>query len=225
MGESLRMDLLFDLDGTLTDPVVGITRCIQHAMSELGCDAQPSSDLARFVGPPLAATFATLLSTDDQDLIRRAIALYRERFVTLGMFENVIYPDVARGLGGLVADGNRLWVVTSKPQVYARQVIEHFRLRSYFSAVYGSELDGRNTDKGDLIRMVSANEKMKTDETWMIGDRAQDVRGGRINGIRTVAVLWGYGSEEELRAEEPDVLVRSMSELLTHFSLLRTESS
>jgi phosphoglycolate phosphatase len=211
------MDLLFDLDGTLTDPVVGITRCIQHAMSELGHETQSSSELAQFVGPPLHATFATLLSTDDKVLIGRAIMLYRERFVTLGMFENVIYPDVMAGLGELAAGGHRLWVVTSKPQMFARQIIDHFGLRSYFRAVYGSELDGRNADKADLIRVVLETEAMRASETWMIGDRAQDIRGGRVNGIRTIGVLWGYGSEGELRTEEPDGLVRRMSDLLAYF--------
>jgi phosphoglycolate phosphatase len=211
------MQLLFDLDGTLTDPVVGITRCIQHAMSKLDREAAPAGDLARFVGPPLGETFAELLSTDDLDLIGRAVALYRGRFATVGMFENAIYPDVAEGLGELAADGHRLWVVTSKPQTYAQRIIDHFELGSYFHMVYGSELDGRNADKGDLIRLVLQHEDIRPEDTWMIGDRAHDLRGGRVNGVRTAGVLWGYGSEEELLAETPDLLVRRMADLVAHF--------
>jgi phosphoglycolate phosphatase len=210
------MDLLFDLDGTLTDPVVGITRCIQHALSNLGREPSTCGELARFVGPPLHGTFADLLSTNDPGLIERAIGFYRERFAKVGMFENEIYPDVAAGLGTLAAGGHRLWVVTSKPHVYARRIVEHFTLQQYFSAVYGSELDGRNADKADLIRSVLEDASMRRDQTWMIGDRAQDIRGGRLNGIRTVGVLWGYGSEDELRSAGPDLLVQRMSDLCAH---------
>ncbi len=208
------MELLFDLDGTLTDPVVGITRSIQHAMLGLGREPAGESELAQYVGPPLRGTFAALLSTNDECLISRAIDLYRERFVAVGMFENEVYSGVASGLGQLAADNHRLWVVTSKPQVYAQQIIDHFGLLAWFSGIYGSELDGRNADKADLVREVLENEHMKPGETWMIGDRAQDVRGGRINGTRTAGVLWGYGTEEELRAEEPDMLVESMEDLV-----------
>jgi phosphoglycolate phosphatase len=208
------MNLLFDLDGTLTDPVVGITRCIQHALVRLGREPPPAAALARFVGPPLRGTFAELLGTADEELVARAIACYRERFAPVGMFENEIYPDVADGLDRLAARGHRLWVVTSKPRVYAARIAEHFGLAGRFSGVYGSELDGSYTDKADLVRVVLAREQLSPAETWMIGDRGQDVRGGRANGVRTAGVLWGYGSDEELRAAEPDLLVASMAELV-----------
>jgi phosphoglycolate phosphatase len=208
------MNLLFDLDGTLTDPVVGITRCIQHALVRLGHEPPPAAALARFVGPPLRGTFAELLGTDDGELVARAIAGYRERFVEVGMFENQVYPDVANGLDRLAARGHRLWVVTSKPRVYAARIVEHFGLAGRFSGVYGSELDGTNVDKTDLVRVVLAREELRPADTWMIGDRAQDVRGGRANGARTAGVLWGYGSDEELRAAEPDLLVASMADLV-----------
>ena len=210
------LDLLFDLDGTLTDPVVGITRCIQHAMAGLGRAIPDASDLRQFVGPPLRGTFAKLLSTSDEGLIARAIGLYRERFAVTGMFENEIYPEVAVTLDELRADGHRLWVVTSKPEVYARRIIAHFNLTASFREIYGSELDGRNSDKVDLIREVLATERLPPATTWMIGDREQDVRGGRSNGTRTAGALWGYGTEEELRAERPDILMKRMGDLMTH---------
>jgi len=160
-------------------------------------------------------TFAALLSTNEEGLISRAIDLYRERFVAVGMFENKVYSGVANGLGQLAADDHSLWVVTSKPQVYAQQIVDHFGLLGWFSGIYGSELGGGNADKADLVREVLENEHMKPDETWMIGDRAHDVRGGRINGTLTAGVLWGYGTEEELSAEEPDMLVESMEDLVS----------
>jgi len=212
------VNLLFDLDGTLTDPAVGITRCIQHAMSQLGLEVADDRALLRFIGPPLRNAFAELLATDDEHLISRAIALYRERFVALGMFENAVYPDILRGLEQLVAHGHHLWVVTSKPRVYARQIVDHFGLLSSFTGIYGSELDGRYSDKVELVRIVLESEHMAPSATWMIGDRAQDVRGGRMNGTRTAGVLWGYGTPAELRAEGPDVLLDTMAELVAHMS-------
>jgi phosphoglycolate phosphatase len=212
------VNLLFDLDGTLSDPVVGITRCIQHAMRELRREPAGERELARFVGPPLRETFATLLATGNEDLVSQAVGLYRERFVAVGMFENEAYPDVGRGLERLAADGHRLWVVTSKPHVYARPIVEHFGLRERFQEIYGSELDGRNADKAHLIREVLEKERMRPGDTWMIGDRAHDVRGGRLNGTRTAGVLWGYGTEEELRAEGPDLLADSMDALVAGVS-------
>jgi phosphoglycolate phosphatase len=208
------VNLLFDLDGTLTDPVVGITRCIAHALARLGREAPPAAALARFVGPPLRGTFAELLATGDDALVARAIGHYRERFEEVGMFENRVYPDVAAGLAELGARGHRQWVVTSKPRVYAQRIVDHFGLLAHFAGVYGSELDGRNVDKADLIQVVLASERLAAAETWMIGDRGLDIRGGRANGVRTAAALWGYGSADELGRERPDVTAPSMADLV-----------
>jgi phosphoglycolate phosphatase len=130
------------------------------------------------------------------------------------MFENEVYAGVARGLKKMAAENHRLWVVTSKPQVYAQRILQHFGLHAWFRGIYGSELDGRNVDKVGLIREVLGNEDLEPGETWMVGDRGLDIRAGRINGTRTAGVLWGYGTEAELRAEGPDVLVESMEELV-----------
>jgi phosphoglycolate phosphatase len=208
------LDLLFDLDGTLTDPLLGIGRCIQHAMVCLGQPPPADGELGRFVGPPLRGTFAELLATSDDEQIERAVTHYRERFGAVGMFENVVYADVAAGLADLAATGHRLRVVTSKPAVYARRIVDHFDLRRWFLDVHGSELDGRNVDKGDLIAVVLEQACISANSAWMIGDRAQDLRGGRRHRLRTAGVLWGYGSEAELRAEDPDLLVGSMPELV-----------
>src|SRR5262245_44501584 len=154
-------------------------------MAELGRVAPETNKLSKFIGPPLRGTFAELLSTRDEGIIARAIALYQERFAVVGIFENEVYPDVMSGLDDLRADGHRLWVVTSKPVVFARRIIRHFGLDSSFHEIYGSELDGRNATKADLIRVVLGKEGMAPGNTWMIGDRAEDIRGGRVNGTRT----------------------------------------
>lgn len=207
------MDILFDLDGTLTDPVLGITRCIQHSLVKLGRTAPDMDGLRRCVGPPLQDSFAELLKTEDEALLAEAIRLYRERFKPVGMFENSVYPDVPEGLATLRAQGHRLWVATSKPHVFAREIVEHFGLGRFFERVHGSELSGVNADKGDLIRHVLAEEGISPEQAWMVGDRMHDVIGARRNGVEAIGVLWGYGSEEELRAAAPRRIVASMAEL------------
>jgi phosphoglycolate phosphatase len=207
------LDILFDLDGTLTDPVLGITRCIQHALVNLGRTAPEIDSLRPCVGPPLQDSFAELLETTDEFLLSEAIRLYRERFKPIGMFENSVYPDVPEGLKTLRAQGHRLWVATSKPHVFAREIVEHFGLAEFFERVHGSELSGVNADKGDLIRHVLSEEGISPEHAWMVGDRKHDVLGARRNGVEAIGVLWGYGSEEELRAAAPRRIVATMAEL------------
>jgi phosphoglycolate phosphatase len=210
------MNLLFDLDGTLTDPGIGITRCLQHALASLGCPVPSTEVLRRYIGPPLQGTFAELLETEEEARVAEAVGLYRERFVTTGMFENSVYSEIPAGLETLQRDGHRMWVATSKPHVYAREIVRHFGLDGFFAGVYGSELSGVNAEKGALIREILVQESLDPRETCMVGDRAQDVAGARANGIEAVAVLWGYGSPEELNAAGPDRIVASIAELCEH---------
>lgn len=207
------MDIFFDLDGTLTDPALGITRCIRHALVSLGRAAPDLGSLRGCVGPPLRDSFAELLETGEEALLAEAIRLYRERFQPIGMYENSVYPDVPAGLETLRGQGHRLWVVTSKPHVFAREIVRHFGLAGYFERVYGSELSGANEDKGDLIRHVLAEEAIPPERAWMVGDRMHDVLGARRNAVAAIGILWGYGSEEELRAAAPRRIVATMAEL------------
>jgi phosphoglycolate phosphatase len=210
------MDLLFDLDGTLTDSARGITLCLRHALLALGRQAPPLEDLRRYIGPPLRGAFVDLLATDERAVIEAAIAHYRERFAAVGLYENDVYREVPEGLATLREAGHRLWVVTSKPEVYACRIMEHFGLASLFQGVYGSELSGKRADKTELIAYVLGSEQLDPARTRMIGDRAEDILGGRANGTGTIGVLWGYGSEEELRNAEPDIIVDSMAGLSAH---------
>ncbi|HEX6898628.1 MAG TPA: HAD hydrolase-like protein [Thermoanaerobaculia bacterium] len=210
------MNLLFDLDGTLTDPGMGITRCIQHALVSLGRPVPAMEVLRRYIGPPLQGTFAELLETEEEARVAEAVRLYRERFVTTGMFENSVYPEIPGGLEALQRAGHRMWVATSKPHVFAREIVRHFGLDGFFESVYGSELSGVNAEKGALIREIIVHEMLSPGETCMIGDRSYDIAGARANGIGAIAVLWGYGSPEELNAAGPDRIVASMRELCEH---------
>ena len=206
-------EILFDLDGTLTDSWPGITRCIEHALRGMGAAVPAEGALRGCVGPPLAETFARLLDAPDQTAIAEALRLYRERFVATGMFENAVFPGVREGLERLRGAGHRLWVATSKPRVYARRIVEHFELNPFFAGVYGPELDLTNHDKRDLLRVLLAAERLDPRRTIMVGDRVHDVEGARANGVSAVGVAWGYGSAEELRAARPAAIVRDMDDL------------
>ena len=146
-----RPALLFDLDGTLTDPFVGITRSVQYAMEKLGHPAPAADDLRWCIGPPLKLAFATLLDTEDEAALNEGVRLYRERYATIGKFENKLIPGIPETLAAFVDQGYFLSVATSKLKTYAGDIIDHFDLRRYFNVLHGSELDGRNAMKGDLV--------------------------------------------------------------------------
>jgi phosphoglycolate phosphatase len=192
------MHLLFDLDGTLTDPFVGITTCIRFALTALGRPAPPADELRWCIGPPLKQSLATLLGAGHAHLADEALAKYRERFGSVGLFENTLYPAVPGVLEALKADGHLLRVATSKPRIYATRIVEHFGLLPFFESVEGSELDGRHVDKGPLIAHILETHGLAPGDVLMIGDREHDVAGARANGVAAIGVLWGYGSRAEL---------------------------
>jgi phosphoglycolate phosphatase len=166
--------IIFDLDGTLCDPREGILRCFRHALDALGQSSPPEDELARYIGPPLKESFAALLNPGDIKLIGQAVELYRQRFVAHGMFENAVYAGIESALAAL-EPYIRLYVVTSKPTVFALQILEHFGLQRFFRRTYGSELDGTRSDKAKLIAHVLAEEKIPAAEAVMVGDREHDV--------------------------------------------------
>ena len=204
---------MFDLDGTLTDSRLGVTRCLQHALAEAGALVPSGEQLTRYIGPPLPGSFATLLRTSDEQQIEGAIAAYRRRFEQIGIFENRVYPGIVEMLEAFDAAGHDMCVVTVKPRVYALRILEHFEIARCFRDVYGPELGTRDCTKASLIRAACTASPTPSSRAVMIGDRAEDVRGARSNGIGSVAVAWGYGDREELEAAEPDRIVASSCEL------------
>ncbi len=219
-AKELQVNVLLDLDGTLTDSGAGITRCIAYALAQLGRPSPDRAELNRYVGPPLAASFRRLLGTTDDGLVQEALRLYRERFVAQGMFENRVYPSIPAALTALRALDLRLWVATTKPELYARQILAHFDLLPHFAGVYGSELNGDRADKGELIRHLLASERIAAQATVMIGDREQDIHGARQNGLPAIGVLWGYGTRAELEASRPDAIVETPDQLVAAVSQL-----
>ena len=198
--------LLFDLDGTLTDARPGIVACIRHAVEGLGRPCPGDDLLATFIGPPLRGTLATLLETTDRETIEAAMALYRERFGATGMFENRVYDGVPEMLVEVRRRAPALFVATSKPTVYAEQIVRHFDLDGHFAGVYGAELDATLDDKATLLAHLLAREQIARGAAIMVGDRAADVRAAHANGLLAIGVLWGYGSERELQEAGADVL-------------------
>jgi phosphoglycolate phosphatase len=215
------VNVLLDLDGTLTDPREGIVACLKHALDELGRRSPPDSDLERYIGPPLQESFASLLDCEDRGQIDAAVTLYRQRFSVKGIFENTVYPGIHSALAQLKGLGAALYVATSKPHVFAERVIDHFGLRAYFRAVYGSELDGTHANKSELIAHVLAKGSMSAHSTFMVGDRSHDVIGAKANGIFPVGALWGYGTREELSAAGAVQLCERPELLPAVISLLR----
>ena len=206
--------LLFDLDGTLTDPKPGIVRCMKHALDKLGAPCPADDVLASFIGPPLRETFATVLETADRDLIERAVALYREEYGETGLFENEVYAGVTQMLDEARATAPAAYVATLKVTVYADRIVRRFGLAPYFAGIYGTELQaGRFDDKTVLLAHLLVMEGLAPERAVMIGDRAGDMIGARANGIRSIGVLWGYGSESELAEAGADELCASPSAL------------
>lgn len=217
--------LLFDLDGTLTDPREGIVGSIRHALAALGVESPCDARLERCIGPPLAAAFAELLETRDPPLIDRAIAAYRERFGERGLYENAVYPGIDESLAALRRAGHPLFVVSSKPRVYVERIVEHFALGAHFDELYGSELDGTRSDKAELIAWVLEAEGFGHAAPIMVGDRHHDVIGARKNGLTAVGVGWGYGSRDELERAGADLVLdhpRELFEALTGSGAVRT---
>ena len=189
--------IYFDLDGTLTDPKPGITRSIRYALQKLDHPTMPTEDeLTWCIGPPLRASLARLLGAEDH--ADRALALYRERFSDIGLFENAVYDGISEVLTALNQSGRRLFVATSKPHVFATRIVEHFGLRHHFEHVFGSELDGTRVDKSDLLAYALKTSAVDPAKTLMIGDRSHDMVGAGKNGMKGIGVLYGYGSKDEL---------------------------
>jgi phosphoglycolate phosphatase len=189
--------VFFDLDGTLTDPKIGITTSIQYALAKFGVRVPTQDELLWCIGPPLHANFKALLDCSDSDA-DRAVAFYRERFGDIGLFENELYAGIEETLTAVAAPGRRLFVATSKPHVYADRIIDHFGLRPHFDRVFGSELDGTRVHKTDLLRYALDETATDPARAIMIGDRQHDIIGAANNGIATIGVLYGYGSRAEL---------------------------
>lgn len=208
----MKQYLLFDPDGTLTDPMVGITSSVQYALEKFGIHVRYLKELIPFIGPPLAESFQKFYGFSKEDA-EKAIQYYREYYAPKGIFENEVYEGIPEMLAHLTEAGFTLLVATSKPTVFARKVLKHFGMEDYFSFVGGSELDGSRTKKAEVISYILKTCGIEAKEAIMIGDRRHDIEGGKACGLESVGVLYGYGTEQELTEAGADHIIRTVAEL------------
>lgn len=212
----MKQYILFDLDGTLTDPKVGITTCVQYALASFGIEEPDLDKLEPFIGPPLKESFQTYYDFT-QEQAEKAVEKYRERFQDTGIFENKLYDGISEMLRTLQSKGMHLAVASSKPEVYVKRILEHFKIDRYFEAVVGSELDGARVDKEEVVmealKRLFQDKPIQYQQVYMVGDRSFDVKGAKALHVESVGVAYGYGGMEELKEAKADYIVRSVEEL------------
>lgn len=205
--------ILFDLDGTLTDPKEGITNSVAHALRSFGIEPPPADELCPFIGPPLAESFMKFYGFDELKA-QAAVDAYREYFDPHGKFENLVYDGIEDMLKKLCDKGIKLAVATSKPEKFAIQILEHFGIAGYFDIIRGSLMDGGRVHKNDVINSIldelTADEKANI---IMVGDRKFDIIGAHECGMGCIGVLFGYGSREELTEAGADFIVEDVAQL------------
>ena len=205
--------IFFDLDGTLTDPQEGITNCVKYALEHYGIHETDYSKLLKFIGPPLVWSFHEYYGFDEKKSLE-AVAKYRERFSTIGLFENRVYDGVYDMLQKLCDTAHILVLATSKPKVYADQIMKKYRLRPYFKLISGSELDGTRNDKNEVIEYAINKLNIARERIIMVGDRKHDILGAKKCGVASCGVRFGYAEAGELEAAGADYIAADMDELL-----------
>lgn len=205
--------VLFDLDGTLTDPKIGMTKSIAYALQYLDINVENLDTLCKFIGPPLQESFEKYYHLKEEQ-IPIAIEKYREYFSKKGIFENEVYRGIDTLLKSLRKKGKTLILATSKPEVFALKILEHFQLRCYFDFVAGSELDGTRSQKGEVIQYaLEKNNITNLNKVVMVGDRKYDSMGAKEAGITSIGVLYGYGDRQEHERVNTDFIVSTVEEL------------
>ncbi|MDD1620187.1 MAG: HAD hydrolase-like protein [Methylococcaceae bacterium] len=202
--------LIFDLDGTISDPSIGIGRSLNYALSAFDYPILAEQEVSQYIGPPLDQTFRLLTQSTSQTHVQDLVNKYRERYADVGFAENVLYPGIAEALASLAAQGMPLGLCTSKPLKFAERILTLFELREYFSVTSGGDVGIQKTQQLRALLNGGAVGAAST----MIGDRAVDIQAAVANGFRSVGVLWGHGSQAELTAAEPNLLLHSPEQLM-----------
>lgn len=204
--------ILFDLDGTITDPKIGITKSFQYALQHFGIQVDNLDALEPVIGPPLKKSFSEFYHLSE-DQIERAIEKYRERFSTVGLYENEIYDGMENLLKELSEAGYILEIASSKPTVFVEKICEHFKIKQYFTHIVGSFLDGRRGEKEEVVEEAIRLSKATPDHIIMVGDRIYDVIGAHKKEIAVIGVSYGYGGRQELEEAGADVIVDTVAQL------------
>ena len=209
--------ILFDLDGTLTDPQEGITKSVQYALRKMGIEVEDRTKLLPFIGPPLMYSFQHFYGLTKEEA-REAIGYYREYFERDGMYDNRAFDGMADILAMLKAKGKTLLVATSKPTIFADPIVRHYGMGEYFKEIIGASTDGTRTEKGQVIAEALRYTDSPREAILMIGDREHDVIGAREHGIDVLNVGFGYGTAEECEVHRPDYYCETMEDLAEFLS-------
>ena len=208
--------ILFDLDGTLTDPGIGITNSVAYALSKWNIQVADRSELYKFIGPPLLDSFAEYYGFSEEDC-QKALAYYREYFKSKGIYENEVYSGVVEMLETLKTSGKKIVLATSKPEEFAIIILKHFDLYKYFDFVAGATMDEKRTRKGDVITYALDScgiTKADLKNVIMVGDRKHDVHGAKENDLDCIGVLFGYGDREELEDAGAKYIAEQVEDIL-----------
>lgn len=206
--------ILFDLDGTLTDPKEGITKCVQYALEKMNQPVPPADELLWYIGPPLRDSFAQSLQTENANLIEQAVHLYRERYAQKGIYECILFEGIKQLLTNLNNSGNKIVLATSKAEIYALQLLQHYQIDHLFTLIVGSNLDGTMCDKTEIIAHILGQlPDMNRNKVVMIGDRIFDITGAKNNNLDCIGVTYGYGSVEEITEANPTYIAKSVEQL------------
>ena len=204
--------VLFDLDGTLTDPAEGITNSVAYALGRYGITVEDKRSLNCFIGPPLNDSFMKYYGFTPEKAME-AIWVYREYFRDRGIFENEVYEGVNELLGKIMASGRKIVLATSKPEEFAVRILEHFDLMKYFDVVAGASMDEKRNKKGDVIKYAMEKGGFSSENAVMIGDREHDIYGAKENGLPSIGVLYGYGDREELEKAGADFIAETVADI------------
>ncbi len=204
--------ILFDLDGTLTDPGLGITNSVAYALKRYGIEVEDRKSLYSFIGPPLSDSFMKYYGFSEEKAME-AIGVYREYFREKGLYENEVYEGIRELLEKIKSSGRKIVLATSKPEEFSVRILEHFDLTKYFHVVAGASMDEKRNKKGDVIRYAMEKGGFTADKAIMIGDREHDIFGAKENGMPSIGVLYGYGSEEELKNAGADYIAKTVEDI------------
>lgn len=210
--------VLFDLDGTITDPGIGITNSVAYALDKYSIKVSDLSELYRFIGPPLQDSFRDFYGFSEAES-KRAVSYYREYYGTKGIFENKVYDGIVEMLFALKTAGKTVMLATSKPELYALQILQHYDLMTYFDRICGANMDGTRAKKSEVISYaLQFISDVRKNDIVMIGDRKHDIEGANMIGIDSIGVTYGYGTQEELEAAGATHIANSPNSILRFFS-------
>lgn len=214
--------ILFDLDGTITDSQLGIKNSVAYALNHFGIKVDNMDSLNKYIGPPLRQSFMTFAGLSEENS-HIGMTKYREYYGPKGIFENELYSGIVDLFERLKNDNKKIVLATSKPGIYAEIILEHFNIKKYFDFVAGSELNGVRTKKDDVIKYAIDKYNIDTNNAIMIGDRKHDILGAKANGIKTIGVLYGFGSKDELESAGADYIAKNTKDIYNIINDLEVE--